>query len=319
MRPLLSIIIPCYNSGRFIGNTLEMLLRQDLSECEVIAVNDGSTDDTLDILRRYASRDDRITVIDQPNRGVSAARNTATTAATGHYVQYLDSDDTLPDGTLDFFRKTIAEHRDCPILTFAYAVSRQGRPCRNVVSADLNKTTSGTELLHAFFTKRFYTQICSCLFELDFLRRNELHYAEGVPIGEDLAFMILAMQKADKAYCSDRVSFVYQIREDSTMRGYHDFGMRNFSNIYAISGLCTEHPELARAENLFIAILYISMLLRYIRYGRHDADVDRTFIELKPLLTKPVEWRISKHHCILFAMRIIPVSLLLTMKKHLKP
>ena len=75
MVPILSIIIPCYNSGKFIGSTVEMLLRQDLSGCELILVNDGSTDDTLLILQKYESAENNIFVIDQPNRGVSAARN----------------------------------------------------------------------------------------------------------------------------------------------------------------------------------------------------------------------------------------------------
>ena len=99
MVPILSIIIPCYNSGKFIGSTVEMLLRQDLSGCELILVNDGSTDDTLLILQKYESAENNIFVIDQPNRGVSAARNTGMLAAHGRYIYFLDSDDTLTDGT----------------------------------------------------------------------------------------------------------------------------------------------------------------------------------------------------------------------------
>lgn len=96
--PILSIIIPCYNSEKFIGSTVEMLLRQDLSDCELILVNDGSTDDTLLILQKYESAENNILVIDQPNRGVSAARNTGMLAAHGRYIaeELFEKETLLP-------------------------------------------------------------------------------------------------------------------------------------------------------------------------------------------------------------------------------
>ena len=83
---LLSIIIPCYNSGRFLVQTVEMLLRQDLTNCELLLVNDGSTDNTLEICSHYATLYENIRVINQPNHGVSVARNAGITAAQGCYL-----------------------------------------------------------------------------------------------------------------------------------------------------------------------------------------------------------------------------------------
>ena len=90
-----SIIIPVYNVEKYLRDCLDSVLGQSFSDWEAICVNDGSTDHSASILEEYASRDIRITVISQPNGGLSAARNTGMNAAKGDYVIFLDSDDWL--------------------------------------------------------------------------------------------------------------------------------------------------------------------------------------------------------------------------------
>ena len=93
MDPLISILIPCHNAAPFIAATLESALAQTWPKREIIVVDDGSTDDSLALARRFESRG--VQVLDQPNRGASAARNRALQAARGDYFQFLDADDLL--------------------------------------------------------------------------------------------------------------------------------------------------------------------------------------------------------------------------------
>jgi glycosyltransferase involved in cell wall biosynthesis len=96
MRPLVSILIPSYNSEAWIDRTLESALAQTYPQCEIIVVDDGSTDGTLTRLRGYEARGVRI--VTQANRGASAARNRALADASGELIQFLDADDLLaPD------------------------------------------------------------------------------------------------------------------------------------------------------------------------------------------------------------------------------
>ncbi|WP_103027259.1 glycosyltransferase family 2 protein [Salinibacter altiplanensis] len=88
-----SILIPCYNSEAHLEETIESALRQTWSNCEIIVVDDGSTDDSLEVARTYEGR--RVRVIAQSNQGAPAARNRALEAAMGEYIQYLDADDLL--------------------------------------------------------------------------------------------------------------------------------------------------------------------------------------------------------------------------------
>lgn len=90
MPPLVSIVVPSYNCGRFIAEAIDSALQQTYSDKEVIVVDDGSTDDSLDVLRRYG---DRIRVVTEPNQGVSAARNEGIRRSRGELVALLDADD----------------------------------------------------------------------------------------------------------------------------------------------------------------------------------------------------------------------------------
>lgn len=93
-----SVIIPVYNVEKYLESCLESIKSQTFTDYELILINDGSTDESVAIMRRYAKTDARIRIISQSNRGVSAARNLGLSVAEGEYVLFVDSDDTiLPD------------------------------------------------------------------------------------------------------------------------------------------------------------------------------------------------------------------------------
>lgn len=93
MRPLISVIMPVYNTGAFLDRSISALLKQTLSQIEIICINDGSQDDSLARLKAFANQDSRIVIIDQPNQGPGAARNQGLMKARGKYIMFCDSDD----------------------------------------------------------------------------------------------------------------------------------------------------------------------------------------------------------------------------------
>ena len=90
---LISVIIPVFNVRPYLAKALESVIRQTYSHLEIIVVDDGSTDGSGDICDEFAARDERIKVIHQENRGLSAARNAGLDRAAGEYIAFLDSDD----------------------------------------------------------------------------------------------------------------------------------------------------------------------------------------------------------------------------------
>jgi len=99
--PKVSVILPCYNSEKYLRQCLDSILNQTLKDMEVICVDDGSSDSTLEILRGYAQADARVRVLTQPNGGAGAARNNGLRQARGEYLSFLDAD--------DFFEPTMLE------------------------------------------------------------------------------------------------------------------------------------------------------------------------------------------------------------------
>lgn len=98
---MVSVVLPCYNAAKNLEQCLDSILNQTLTEIEVICVDDGSTDTTLDILRSYQHRDPRICLIQQANAGAGAARNTGLARASGTYLSFLDADDFFEPDMLE--------------------------------------------------------------------------------------------------------------------------------------------------------------------------------------------------------------------------
>lgn len=110
--PLVSIIVPCYNAEKYIGQAIESTLNQTLVDFEVIIINDGSTDGSEEVIKRYCSLDPRITYYNQANSGVSRARNAGIEKAQGDYIAFLDADDAWEPENLEIKIKALAENPD---------------------------------------------------------------------------------------------------------------------------------------------------------------------------------------------------------------
>lgn len=116
--PLVSIIVPVYNTEKYISECLHSLIQQSYSHIEIIAVDDGSTDNSLKILNDISAKDKRLKVFSQPNQGVSAARNLALSKATGEYIMFVDADDWIDSSTIEECLQTIGDTDICFLHTY---------------------------------------------------------------------------------------------------------------------------------------------------------------------------------------------------------
>ncbi len=107
---LISVVVPVYNVEAYLEECVESILHQTYRELEIILVNDGSTDSSYDICRRFAERDSRIVLLSQENGGLSAARNTGIKAATGQYVTFIDSDDAIDPAMIGYLYTLLTQH-----------------------------------------------------------------------------------------------------------------------------------------------------------------------------------------------------------------
>lgn len=131
-KPLISVIIPVYNASKYLEEALSSVEQQTYKNCEVLLVDDGSTDNSLSICEEFANRDDRFKVFNKPNGGVSSARNYGLDRAKGQYVTFMDSDDYVFPDWLEYMAREI---QDCDLLICNYTQCNRvcGQIQRNTV------------------------------------------------------------------------------------------------------------------------------------------------------------------------------------------
>ena len=173
----ISVIIPAYNAERWIDTTLQSVSKAIDSECEVIIVNDGSTDDTHTIARKYVDTDPRFSIIDIPHAGPCAARKAGFKESTGDYVMFVDSDDILPENSIRDQRhllnayvkpgeesnETLTDGR--PKIVIANTLIRNGDRDFLLISGDQQALTGEEYInavlnrtIHGFFCGHFYAR-----------------------------------------------------------------------------------------------------------------------------------------------------------------
>jgi glycosyltransferase involved in cell wall biosynthesis len=312
--PLLSIIIPAYNSDRFLEVTLSMLVSQGLDDCEIIVVNDGSTDRTEEICHSFATRYGQIKFVTIENSGVSVARNTGLKQATGAYIYFFDSDDTLAEGSIDFFKQILLSGKDFQIFSFGYETQRNGKIIKKYIAKKYNQVLMDAQLLQRmFFSKKLSCNICSCIYDRNFLVENNLFFIPNIKIGEDVEFLINSFSLLKSFYYESRLCFIYQIRNDSVMQGYKKYSIDQFISFLICKECIVEskkkYPGLAKQADFFMANFYISNLRYYLFSEFKSIYLNRQFVINKKILSLNISGSFF-HHLIILIIKITPLNIL---------
>lgn len=181
-QPKVSVIIPVYNTAEFLPQCLDSIIYQTLKEIEIICVNDGSTDNSLEILKEYAKKDNRIIVINQKNQGLSCTRNNALKIAKGKYIQFLDSDDWLQKDALYLLynkaHKTHAEMVHFEGISYYIDTQKFEQPKGLKIEyvQDVNKIYSNQEITK--FILNIPISACLFFYKNEFIKENELIFPE---------------------------------------------------------------------------------------------------------------------------------------------
>jgi glycosyltransferase involved in cell wall biosynthesis len=184
-----SVIVPCYNGAATIGRALASVFAQSFIDYEVVVVNDGSTDDTAAVLARYG---DRIRVITQPNRGLSAARNAGVRASAGEYIAFLDDDDEWMPAKLAQCVAVLDEDPGCALVyTGALRVNLAGGPMPN---QDSQTWGLDSPTLAQMLERPWNVVPCQFVVRRDIFERCGGFDERFVSTCEDLYFLLLTRQ-----------------------------------------------------------------------------------------------------------------------------
>lgn len=178
---MISIIVPTYNAEKYLATCLDSILNQSYHDIEVICINDGSTDSSLNILRSYEKRDTRIKVIDQKNRGLSGARNTGIENSSGEFLTFVDSDDKLEDGAIDKLYAAIISDPTVGAAVGAIKVSYEAHEeLRESDEYYYSIRYSGITELNDQVIDNFHCSACGVLLKRSIIDFNQLRFPEGL-------------------------------------------------------------------------------------------------------------------------------------------
>lgn len=210
--PEISVIIPVYNKCKYIEASLRSVLEQSFRDLEVIAVNDGSTDESLAVLNQMAEADQRVRVIDIPNGGVSHARNVGLSHARGQWIQFLDADDLLEP---EFFSKVMDFLKENPVdILFSgfTMVDPNMNPIKEIALPE-EGFIDQEQLCHSFiqyqYENGFFGFISNKLFRYSLLEKSGAQFPVGTTLAEDLDFYARLYPAVETAYFWNGKSFCY--------------------------------------------------------------------------------------------------------------
>ena len=228
-----SVILPVYNVAPYLDETFTSLLSQTLQEIEIIAVNDGSNDNSEEIIRKYAQQDRRISHFTQPNQGQSVARNLALQYAKGKYIYMMDSDDVLADSDALRICYDYAERNKADFIFFdGDTLQEQGAAhltwnYKRTEDLQEDKAYQGEKLLNEMLDKWKHNCVVWLLFiKHHYLKQIGLDFYPGI-IHEDELFTTKLTLQSDKIFCLKKSFVNHRVRSASTM-GTH-YSKRNIN------------------------------------------------------------------------------------------
>lgn len=221
---IISFIVPCYNVEQYIEKCILSIVNQTIKDIEIIPIDDGSPDNTGQILDRLANGDSRIKVIHKQNAGVSAARNSGLDVAIGDYVVFVDGDDYLAPDYVDYMLK-LANKNDSDFVMSQNCYTQENEP---QISKDTIKIMSPSEATALLISPKVIVGCWNKMFKREFINNTSLSFSTTLFYGEGLTFITKASQLANSVTVGNKK--VYYYRRNNEASATSKFNIQKYYN-----------------------------------------------------------------------------------------
>lgn len=207
-QPKVSIIIPIYNAETTLHTCLLSVINQTYNNLEIILVNDGSTDNSLQICQQFARQDKRIKVITQNNLGPSAARNKGIDHSTGQYIQFVDADDQLTKLMTETLINKMTRSTDLVLCGYKVVKNKMSK----VITPNINGIFSLEQFCHyigQLFAQQLLPSPCNKLYLTNIIKKNKLSFPIHLNFGEDLVFNMTYLKKCKQIAMTNQSLYIY--------------------------------------------------------------------------------------------------------------
>lgn len=263
----ISIIVPVYNVSIYLPSCLDSLLNQSMRDIEVIVVNDGSVDGSVNVLAKYQASDKRLIVVNQENRGLSAARNAGLERAQGEYVLFVDGDDFIEKNTCEVLYEK-ARLLKLDILAFGRYLERRNGIVKDSVywKTEQEYMLGLVYLEQAIYKEKFTASACNKMYRRTFLQQYHLCFREGI-LYEDLLFLIQCLFYAQRVATADSLFYHYiQYRSDSIINTVKDKDKDVLKTIRLLSDFFQRKKRMEVLESTYYRILIYDWIVNAVAY-----------------------------------------------------
>jgi len=327
-------VVPAYNAEKYLSRCLSTCMDQDLNrdEFEVLVVNDGSTDNTLQIISKYSTEFDNIKVICKKNEGLGEARNDGLEAASGEYIWFVDSDDWITTKCLHYVYSILSKN-DLDALWFQLVrINENGEviPLKKLCRKCLTEVLTGEQFLKQVMGYEAYAVLF--VFKRYFLLKSNLRFKKGIYY-EDAEFIPRALLAAQRVKYEPVVLYNYFLRSGSIIQSYNPkrvddliFVIRSMKN--SIEKNKMSHDVLYL--NAFSSVLIINTikLTSNPKYKEKQKEMIMNLTEVRFTNTKvlcewilrPSEWILILEACLINISAVLFLKICIvvrSLKKHL--
>jgi glycosyltransferase family protein len=266
--PKISVVVPVYNVEKYLKECLDSILNQSYKDFEVVCVNDGSTDNSLEILNEYAKKDLRINVINQENQGSGLTRNDGLSLVKGDYIIFVDADDYLEEGLFESLVKSFCENPDIAIFGAKTFNCKRNKIYKGQYSSKKFKKDFSVNNLF-----QYHTVCWNKAYRNLFLKENNLIF-EDIKTGEEQAFCIKCYLLAKSVKIIKKDFYVYRkYRNGSLTTSKRKKDISPIQNTYLIEKFLSEHKVDAKLKD---KILTKYILKCFSWYGK----TDKTYLKI---------------------------------------
>ena len=223
---MVSIILPVFNAERFLSQCLDSILRQTYQDWELIAVDDGSKDGSIEILKSYEKRDNRIHIISKENEGVSIARNIALEHAHGDYIYFVDSDDIVMPEALMILVKAMDNNKATFVKSDFLPIDEQGKQVFINKKQVIRRCYDGKVMDSEKFFKKILMKeyfLWTCLFQKNIIVKNHIQFIPHCRLMEDAAFVVDYLLYSDRNVYKDACIYGYRKYEGTVSAVNKDY------------------------------------------------------------------------------------------------
>lgn len=235
---LVTIIVPIYNSAKYLEETLKSIYYQTYCRLEIILINDGSRDSSLKICEGYAQKDDRCIVINKENTGVSDSRNIGIENSHGKYIFFMDADDLIEENAIEQLVKMI-QKEDVDVVKCNFSRKYEGKTYTNVYPKEfVNRTIEYPKknILDMVLSGEIEAYLWCLLIKRDNIIKYNIRFNTKLAMMEDTVWLVQLLTNIKKIFISDMCLYHYNITNQSASRSTKNI-VRNISNVLLVNEL----------------------------------------------------------------------------------